>query len=183
MRLGIDLDGVVADFNSGWMELYNDEFGTDLSADQVTQWNGINTLTHFASMRAFWHWAQRGDEPSIFRHFDTFPGAVESLDTLASDHEIVIITTKPRWAVHDTYAWIADKQLPTREIHVTADKWRIGCDVYLEDSPYQLPKLVEHRPESVVCRFVRSWNRPVAGARDVRSWESFVAIVREVSGR
>ena len=26
MRLGIDLDGVVADFSTGWVNRYNDEF-------------------------------------------------------------------------------------------------------------------------------------------------------------
>ncbi len=30
MRLGIDLDGVVADFNAGWMQMHADEFGTEL---------------------------------------------------------------------------------------------------------------------------------------------------------
>ena len=27
LRLGIDLDGVIADFNTGWIRLYNQEFG------------------------------------------------------------------------------------------------------------------------------------------------------------
>ena len=181
MRLGIDLDGVVADFNAGWMELYNKEFGAALSTDQVQTWNCLHELTHFTSMGAFWTWARRGGGPSIFRHFNTFPNAVESLTALADRHEIVIVTTKPGWAVHDTYAWIAEKRIPTREIHVTADKWRIDCDVYLEDSPYQLPKLVAHQPTSVVCRFVRSWNQPVEGARDVADWGAFVDVVDELA--
>ena len=31
MRLGIDLDGVVANFTKGWMGFYNDQFGTKLA--------------------------------------------------------------------------------------------------------------------------------------------------------
>ena len=30
MRLGIDLDGVVADFNAGWMDRYNEDFDAEL---------------------------------------------------------------------------------------------------------------------------------------------------------
>ena len=50
IRVGIDMDGVLADFNTGWMTRYNAEFGTDLRASMVQQWNGLHTLTHFESM-------------------------------------------------------------------------------------------------------------------------------------
>ena len=35
MRLGIDLDGVVADFNAGWISRYNREFEANLTTDMV----------------------------------------------------------------------------------------------------------------------------------------------------
>jgi 5'(3')-deoxyribonucleotidase len=183
MRLGIDLDGVVADFNRGWMKLYNEEFGTDLTPDLVQRWNGIHRLTHLESMQDFWSWARGVDRPSVFRHLPTYEGALDTLRVLAERHDIVIVTTKPGWAVHDTYAWISDVRIPTREIHVTTHKWHVSCDVYLEDSPYQLKALVEHRPESTVCRYVRPWNGPVDGARDVAGWEDFASVVRELAGQ
>ena len=46
MRLGIDLDGVVADFNTGWVNRYNDEFGSNVSSDQVDSWDAMGDLTH-----------------------------------------------------------------------------------------------------------------------------------------
>ncbi len=177
MRLGIDLDGVVADFNRGWMALYNEEFGTSLTPDLVVTWDGVHELAGFASMSEFWRWARGTDRPSIFRHLPTFPGAVDSLRALAADHDIVIITTKPPWAVHDTFAWLADNEIPTREVHVTNHKHRVAADVYLEDSPYHLPALVERRPDSTVCRFVRPWNVPVDGTIDIAAWDQFVAVV------
>ena len=67
MRLGIDLDGVVADFNTGWVSRYNHEFGSDLTTDLVDTWNAMGELTHFESMGAFWTWALRGDHGSVFR--------------------------------------------------------------------------------------------------------------------
>jgi 5'(3')-deoxyribonucleotidase len=54
MRLGIDLDGVVADFNEGWMRRYNDDFGTDLVPGMVRTWDVFLELTHFNSSAAFW---------------------------------------------------------------------------------------------------------------------------------
>jgi 5'(3')-deoxyribonucleotidase len=181
MRLGIDLDGVVADFNSGWVGRYNSEFGSDITTDQVDSWDAMGDLTHFESMGAFWRWAARGDHGSVFRHLETYPGSLEVLGRLARHNKIVIITAKPDWAVHDTFAWIADRHIPTREVHITEGKWRVPCDLYLDDSPRQIAELREKRPEAVVCRYVRPWNRPVSGTRDVNDWDQFEAMVDALS--
>jgi 5'(3')-deoxyribonucleotidase len=177
MRLGIDLDGVVADFTSGWMRLYNEEFGTGLRSDQVVRWGGMLDLTHFETTSEFWRWARRGDGPSIFRYFDTYDGAKPWLTELAREHRIVILTAKPWWAVHDTLAWIAEHRIPTREVHVRSHKWHVECDVYLEDNPVELRGMVHNRPDATTCRFVRPWNEPVGGAVDVHSWDDFGALV------
>lgn len=182
MRLGIDLDGVVADFNTGWIRRYNAEFGADIAFDAVASWDGILPLTHFRHMGDFWTWAREHEGGSLFRHLDPYPDALPVLERLARHHEIVVLTTKPPWAVHDTFAWIADHRLPTREVHVLEEKWQIPCDVYLDDAPHVLRTLVELRPESVVVRFVRPWNGPVPGARDVDSWPTFEATVASLGG-
>jgi uncharacterized HAD superfamily protein len=133
-------------------------------------------------MTAFWRWAEQRGTPSFFRHLDVFEGAAAALDDLSEVHDIVILTGKPEWAVHDTYAWIAEQQLPTREVHVTDDKWLVACDVYLEDSPEQLAELARFRPEAEVCRFVRPWNEPIPGVHDVDGWPAFTRFVGRLAG-
>ena len=177
MRLGIDLDGVVADFNSGWIRRYNEQFGADVAFDSMVAWDGIPALTHFRHMGEFWEWAKDHDGHSLFRHLDTYDGAVEALRRLARAHAVVIITRKPGWATHDTFAWIAEHRLPTREVHITRHKWTVTCDLYLDDGPHVLEELVAMRPESIVCRFVRPWNDPVPGAEDISSWADFEEFV------
>ncbi len=184
VRLGIDLDGVVADFNAGWMQRYNAAFSAELHPDQVQMWDGLHSLTHFEDMDGFWEWARGRDiGHSIFRHLEPYPDALPTLVALEREgHDIVIVTAKPRWAVQDTLRWLADHQMPTREIHITDDKWTVDCDVYLDDSPHVVPTYVAKRPDRLTCRFVRPWNEPVPGAVDVRSWEEFRATVRTRSG-
>ena len=89
-----------------------------------------------------------------------------------------IAAAKPDWAVHDTFEWLADHRIPTREVHCLDDKWRIECALYLDDSPYMVPDLLRHRPDRTVCRFVRSWNRPVEGAVDVLDWDDVARVVK-----
>lgn len=185
MRLGIDLDGVVADFNAGWIKLHGDEFGSDLNPEMVTTWDGLHELGGFADMRAFWRWARgTGQRPSIFRHLDVYPDALDTLRTLdRAGHQIVIVTTKPKWARADTLRWLADHELPTGEVHMIDDKHRVGCDVYLDDSPHVLSSLVRHRADALICRFVRPWNEPVEGTIDVATWSDFHRLVTERSHR
>ena len=178
MRLGIDLDGVVANFTKGWIDFYNRDFGTDLRSEQVDTWDGLTTITHFKDMAAFWQWSSDLDGRSLFWHLETFPGAVDAMQSLHEEgHEIVILTTKPRFAVADTHEWIAAQRIPTDEIHILEDKWRIDCDVYLDDGPHILPGLVANRPDRVVCRYVRPWNTPVDGAVDVADFDEFRVVV------
>jgi 5'(3')-deoxyribonucleotidase len=177
LRLGIDLDGVVANFNGGWMARYNAEFKANLTPDLVQKWDGLADLTHFDHMGQFWRWARGGDGPSIFRDLPLVDGAGGALQELATAHHIVIITAKPRWAIHDTFAWLADNEIPTREVHITSKKWEVACDVYVEDSPFQLPAIVENRPDASVYRFVRAWNRPVPGAHDVTNWPQLTRLI------
>jgi 5'(3')-deoxyribonucleotidase len=181
LRLGIDLDGVVADFNAGWTRLHNDEFGGNLSGDLVTTWDGLHTLGGFSDMNAFWAWARGNSQrPSIFRHLDLLPDALDTLRALdAEGHHVVIVSTKPDWAVHETMHWLADNKIPTREVHLTFTKHLVDCDIYLDDAPGVLPALVKHRPNALICRFVRPWNQPVPGAVDVHDWAEFHAIVTE----
>lgn len=181
MRLAIDLDGVVSDFNKGWIDQYNQEFGTAIPLDSVTTWEGIVPLTHFTDMAGFWEWAMDFGNGSLFRHLDLYPEAVPTMQRLAEHHEIVIVTAKPGWAVADTFAWIGDRALPTREVHIVDvddAKWPVPADVYLDDSPHQLALISHHRPEAHVCRYVRPWNEPVAGVHDVHDWFEFERLVK-----
>jgi 5'(3')-deoxyribonucleotidase len=182
LRLGIDLDGVVANFTKGWMDFYNAQHGTDLQVADSRAWNDLVDLTHFKDIGEFWEWSSDLDGKSVFWHLEAFPGALEALDELASEgHHIAILTTKPPFAVHDTLEWLARHQLPTTEIHILEDKWRVDCDVYLDDGPHVLPRLATERANRTICRYVRPWNRPVKGAVDVHDFDEFREVVSRLA--
>ena len=174
LRLGIDLDGVLANFNSGWIERYNREFGTHIVADEVDMWNSPTLLTHFAKMSEFWQWARTaGDGASIFRVLEPYPGAIEATERLARHHDIVIVTTKPSFAIHDTFEWLAEHRVPTREVHIVDDKTTVACDVYLDDADHNLIDLAAAHPAALVCRYVRPWGHPQPGVVDVIDFPDF----------
>ncbi len=187
LRLGIDLDGVVADFNHGWTTRYNRDFphelprlGGELTADDVVEWNAPTALSHFPTMSAFWKWAETCAEGrSLFHGLDPYEGALDALhDLRGAGHHLVILTTKPHFSIHDTYDWLARHRVPSTEIHILDDKTQVECDVYLDDANHNLEALHAAHPDAAVCRYVRPWNTPVAGTIDVYDWADFQAVVR-----
>jgi uncharacterized HAD superfamily protein len=183
LRLGIDLDGVVADFNHGWTWRYNRDFpgrlDRELIADDVVEWDAPTLLSHFRDMDEFWTWAETCAEGrSLFHGLDPYPDAIPALDALrAAGHHIVILTTKPEFSIHDTYDWLARQRVPSTEIHILDDKTKVECDVYLDDANHNLDALLAAHPAATVCRFVRPWNSQIEGAVDVASWLDFALAV------
>ncbi|MEX1296173.1 MAG: hypothetical protein AB1Z67_08380 [Candidatus Limnocylindrales bacterium] len=180
IRVGIDMDGVLADFNTGWMSRYNTEFGTELEASMVQRWDGLHTLTHFPSMGHFWRWAQ-GEGRSTFRDAPPLPGAIEAVQRIGARHRVCIVSSKFEWAIPDSLAWLADHGVPAREVHFLWDKTLAACDIYLDDAPHQLRELSTGVPDAVVCRMVHPWNHPIDGVVDIHSWAEFEEVVERVA--
>jgi len=178
LRLGIDLDGVVADFNQGWVDCYNRDFNTTLHPDDIVEWDAPLFLTDFDHMGKFWDWARDcGNGDSLFRVLPTYPGAVETLHRLAEEHHIIIVTTKPDFAIDDTYAWLDQHNVPTAEVHIVDDKTTVNIDLLLDDADHNLQAVTTHRPDVRVCRYIRPWNSPTPGAHDIETWAEFETYV------
>lgn len=176
LRVGVDMDGVLADFNTGWMARYNAEFGTALEAGMVQRWDGLHGLTHFGSMAGFWDWVRAAGR-TTFRDAPALPGAIESIRRIAQHHRVVVVSSKFDWAIPDSLAWLAEHAVPAREVHFLWDKRLARCDVYLDDAPYQLEQLRDGLPDAVVCRMVQPWNDPLPGVEDIHAWSEFETLV------
>ena len=179
-RLGIDLDGVVVDFSGGWVALYNAEFGSDIAVEDVVTWGAPRDLTHFASMSMFWSWARTcGNGRSLFHVLQPYPGALSGLDNLvAAGHDIVIVTTKPSFAIADTHEWLVHHQVPAVEVHILDDKAAVSCDVYVDDAMHNLESYRLRRPGAQVVRWVQPWNEPMSGVADATTWDDVARISR-----
>ena len=82
MRIGVDLDGVVADFTQGWTSQYRKDFGKEIQEKDITEWGLSQPLTHFEEEIDFWNWAKNFNGYSIFRNLKTYKSNGKKQDLL-----------------------------------------------------------------------------------------------------
>ena len=143
MRLGIDIDGVLADYNTS-IKRFIDTFHPEVDYEE-------HCKRYYKEGRGF---------PGIHSDFvervglmslDPFSEAVETLRYLSKvgGHRICLITNRLHSKLVspaiDTVRWLHDKEIPYHELHLLpsgVSKGVVSCDFYLDDSPLGIKKLL-----------------------------------------
>jgi 5'(3')-deoxyribonucleotidase len=185
--LGVDLDGVVADFYGGlrpiaaeWLGVTVESLTTAVSYG-LPEWNlgqagGYEPLHRFAV-------TQR----ELFRKLEPFPGAPAVLRRLsARDIRIRIITHRlfikffHEQALTQTIEWLEGHGIPYWDLCFMKDKGAVGADLYLEDQADNV-QLLRSAGNEVIC-LANSTNGTVGPPR-VASWPEVEQLVVEAHER
>jgi 5'(3')-deoxyribonucleotidase len=160
MTLGIDLDGVLVDFNSKFIELINSIAGEALlpppSAtfpdvwDYPAAWGVDKAITRQAWERLQEHWATLPELPGAGE-------AIETLDRLTMlGHRVYFITSRTGpmvktqsedWlTVHGMRVNVPTVLLARDEEAKGKLAWGLGLDAMIDDKPENLQAVWEHGP-------------------------------------
>jgi 5'(3')-deoxyribonucleotidase len=180
--LGVDLDGVCADFYGGLKPVAAEWLGVDVARlpDRVSwtlpEWGvdqapgGYDALHRFAV-------TQR----ELFRRLPPMPGAPQALRQLsAQDVRIRIITHRlfikyfHQVAVRQTIEWLDFHDIPYWDLCFMREKAAVGADLYVEDSPENVARLRAQGLKTLV--FSNSTNEHLPGPR-AHSWNEVVDLV------
>ncbi len=186
--LGVDLDGVCADYEGAFrssvarqLDRAPETMPPQTIMDAYSQW-GL-TLEEFeaAHRRAV-------IEDRIFRHMAPLPGVSDALWELSDLGVWIRIITHRlifNWAhetsAADTAAWLDANQIPYRDLCFIGDKPNVGADLYLDDSPTNIVSLREAGRTAIV--FDQPYNRHLPGPR-ATTWDEVVhLVVTEIEAR
>ncbi len=180
--LGVDLDGVCADFYGGLKPVAAEWLGVDVASlpDRVSwtlpEWGvdqapgGYDALHRFAV-------TQR----ELFRRLPPMPGAPQALRRLSTqDVRIRIITHRlfikyfHQVAVRQTIEWLDLHDIPYWDLCFMREKAAVGADLYLEDSPENVARLRAQGLKTIV--FSNSTNEHLPGPR-AHSWDEVARLV------
>lgn len=133
-RILVDMDGILADLQSPWIDAYNRETGDSLAMSDVTDWGIENFMTR---MDEPWDILRR---PGFFAQLEPLPGAVEGFKALQEMGHEILICSSPASAesAKDKILWCKDwLGVERRDIALMHKKsWLSGtCDVLIDDKP------------------------------------------------
>ena len=181
--LGVDLDGVCANFYARMREIAAEWFERDaesltLDVDYGLRAWGIKSPDEYASLHRF-AVTQRG----LFETVPMIEGARRVLRDLSEEgYRIRIITHRlfiryfHEMAVRQTIVWLDHNGIPYWDLCFMKEKDQVGADVYIEDSPDNLDRL-RRRGLHAIC-FANSTNTHIGEPR-ATTWDEIYRLVKE----
>jgi 5'(3')-deoxyribonucleotidase len=174
--LGVDLDGVCADFYQGlrpiaaeWLGVSPESLTGDVTHG-LSEW-GIDTVP--GGYEALHRFAVT--QRNLFRELRPLDKAARTLRMLSGrDIRIRIITNRlfikyfHQQAVRQTIEWLDFYDIPYWDLCFMRDKAAVGADLYIEDTPENIEQLRADGYRTIV--FSNSTNRNMAAPR-ADSWD------------
>jgi 5'(3')-deoxyribonucleotidase len=180
--LGIDLDGVCADFYGRMREIAAEWFERpleDLTPDVsygLPEW-GIVGREQYESLHRFAVTAR-----NLFGTVAMIPGARSVLRRLSEEkYHIRIITHRlfiyyfHALAVQQTIEWLDHHGIPYHDLCFMKDKEQVGADIYIEDSPENV-KSLRVRGFYTIC-FANSTNKEIGNPR-AQNWDDVYNLIQ-----
>jgi 5'(3')-deoxyribonucleotidase len=181
--LGVDLDGVCADFyghmrvlTAEWFERPLEEIPEHVSYG-LPEW-GVTPQTYPSLHR----WAVSGRD--LFREVPMIPGARRILRRMSNEgYHIRIITHRlfiayfHAMAVQQTIEWLDHHGIPYSDLCFMKEKDQVGADIYVEDNPNALQNL-RNAGLRAIC-FANSTNVGIGPPR-AANWDEVYTLVHQI---
>lgn len=168
MKIVVDLDGVVCDFNAAAIA----EFGPCNEAlfSLEERWPGKGKrLKEFV------------DNPSVYANLRPIPGAQEALVSLRmKGHYIIACTSRPPQTKYATEFWLATRWMQVDDLYVVGWKEKasfvmsLDPGVVIDDAPAHILPMQELGLLTIA--YDQPWNRELTGYR-VTNWKAFECVV------
>ncbi|HBR49564.1 MAG TPA: 5'-nucleotidase [Nitrospira sp.] len=180
--IGVDLDGVCADFYGGLRPIAAEWLGVNVTSlpERVTwglpEWGvdmapgGYEALHRFAV-------TQR----ELFRVLPPMPGGPAALRKLSAENVRIRIITHRFFIKHfhqvaarQTIEWLDYHDIPYWDLCFMQEKAAVGADLYLEDSPRNVELLRSENLSTIV--FTNSTNEDLPGPR-ANTWAEALELI------
>jgi 5'(3')-deoxyribonucleotidase len=176
MLIGVDVDGVVADFVGPVLRHVALRTGRQLTDSDIARFDMAGALGADA-----WESVKREllSPPGFALGLEPYPGAVQGVRALREMGRVVFVTTpftgSPTWSFERT-EWLMKRLDASRsDIAHLVDKTLFAGDILVDDAPNQLEAWV--RSGRAAVRMARPWNEGAPGEA-AADWPGVVSIVR-----
>ena len=167
MTIFIDMDDVLADTYGKHIELYNKEYGENLTLEKVNGgevWQNVPE-EHQESIHRHVH------EPGFFRHLEPVKDSLEVVEALSKKHEVYIASAAMQFpnSLREKSDWL-DEHMPFIDWQhriLCGHKFILRGDLLIDDRAYNLEKFTG---ETIL--FTSPHNLHVNGYDRVYDWKT-----------
>lgn len=169
---GLDLDGVCYQFEKTARYMLRKRIsdrGVNPPAELSVAsrgWNAIRDVLENADLAADWEWLwAEAVGQGLFRYGHVVTGAIEGVQALNELGEVVVVTHRPKAAVHDTLTWLSfmfDKA-PLAGVHIQSNGQKKSevnprPAIYIDDATHVADDIISNTSSSVIL-FDQPWNQ------------------------
>lgn len=191
MRIGIDIDGVLVDFNSAFLKYFNQKHGTTYSAEDITHHEYKRVLrTPAEQIQQTLQEMDKTLTPFLLPDQHARAGIAK----LSKQHKLTVITSRPARIYTQTVTWLnqqfgnvfsecinTGQSLPSGEVLLKSAACRQNkIDYMIED---ELPNSLDCATNNInVLLLDRPWNRYDTlheKVQRVQSWNEIVSILNK----
>lgn len=206
MRIGIDLDDVLADSLPRFIEAFERRFGIHVKLEEAA-WN-LSARNPQISLEAYKAFLRELDRQGFFGKVALYPEAKAAVEQLhALGHRLYIVTGRLPMNEGVTLRWLEAKGLRgyfEAVLHKEGERvseykkraaYKLGLEVFLEDELHVALALASSSPQPLtpnpqpqsltVLLFDRPWNRgPLpSSVHRIHSWQEALKAIAALDGR
>lgn len=174
MRLVLDADNCLVDWQGHWARTYERYFDRRLRLDLLHTWTAYSEATHFAGFGEWCAWADEVDLWSSLND-ELVAGAERAVEQLtARGHLLTLATHRPPGGQRAATELAARLGIPRVVFATPVEKATLDADAWVDDAPECLWNL--HRLGLRGVRFVCPWNAGAPGF-PAHDWPEVLAYV------
>ena len=159
MKIGIDIDGVTADFVTPFLPVLRHILGRDVCYEDITTYRFQDAFEYGEEVES--HTQAEIDRLDILRHLPLIPGVLETINRFSEAHEVHFVTARPgdHWG-SGTRDWLGACGFVYRSVMYREGREAEvadGFSVFVEDKLETALELVDVGIH--VFLFDRPWNQ------------------------
>jgi len=183
IRIGIDVDGVLRDFDTKAMQIIKELYPDKILSEVTTSWNYDNVDVDLNELSKLW---KETHCEEIYREAPLMPGVKEEFKLLKEwgrtqrpGYQYAVVTAQMPYNACHTHYWLGKHYFNFLEVYVSNHKHKVNIDILVDDSPKNYTKWVEAgRDEKSYILFDRPYNQDVPATNRIYKLSDLIEILK-----